>query len=646
LASILYLANPYSIFYVWRILNGNIFLYAALPLILLSILKIVRNENPKKYVLLLLFAQFVSLPAFANMAWYLPFLFVTLPLSLSYSFIIRRSSNYLTIKKILLRNLIISILLISPISAFFITYLQSQPIAINRLVNTQYALTINERVFNDTEAHVDLASLFSLTGLRPLYQIEVWFNYEYIYLSDISIFVGLAVTFVIFIVLAFKLMEKKGINKNIYPFIIILVIFSILLLKETSYPIFKNFPVLFLLFRESYMKLGFGFVLALVILFCYCAEEILRIRINKKYKIPKLALIFIILLPIAYWTFPFISGNFMPTQAKVGNLHTFSAFTDLPYRYLPAINYLKQDKDVVSGNARVLIYPLMIHTLWGLCDGNTYWGNDILRFSGISTIATAPQINFDNETNFLMKLYDISFLQDPNYVNSIASLGIKYILVQRHPCPNGMVVGQFHSKNDEQADVNAWHNLSKSIEDKMNTMALKRVVEGEDYSLFGIKGNRSFGPVSLVRDSPIGPLVSKSINSFSTANSSENFLQHSVQPQYQKISSTEYLVNVKGITQPFYIILAESYDDGWKAFVNGKEQIPDKNHLIVEGFANGWYLNKTGNFNVKLYFQPQKYYDIGLIVYASAACSCLFYIFYSERKKVKNIILEIFRTRI
>src|SRR6266496_3477136 len=29
LASILYLANPYSIFYVWRILNGNIFLYAA-----------------------------------------------------------------------------------------------------------------------------------------------------------------------------------------------------------------------------------------------------------------------------------------------------------------------------------------------------------------------------------------------------------------------------------------------------------------------------------------------------------------------------------------------------------------------------------------------------------------------------------------
>ena len=288
LTGILYLANPYSIFFVWRILNSNIFIYAAIPLILLSILKIVRNENSKKYVLILLFAEFISIPAFANMAWFLAFLFVTLPFSLSYSFIIRRSLTHFTIKKVLLRNLIISILLISPISAFVITYLQSQPTTINQLANTQTLLTIHEGVFNDTVAHIDLASLFTLTGLRPLYENAVWFNYEYIYLSDIKIVVGLAVTFVIFIVLTFKLTEKNGVNKNIYPFIIILVIFSILLLKETSYPIFKNFPVLFLLFRESFMKLGFGFVLPLMLLFCYCSERIFKIGIIKKYKIPKL----------------------------------------------------------------------------------------------------------------------------------------------------------------------------------------------------------------------------------------------------------------------------------------------------------------------------------------------------------------------
>ena len=313
---------------------------------------------------------------------------------------------------------------------------------------------------------------------------------------------------------------------------------------------------------------------------------------------------------------------------------------------MPTINYLKQDKDIVSGNARVLIYPLMIQALWGICNGNTYWGNDILRFSGISTISTTPHVNFDNETNFLMKLYDINFLEDPNYVNSISKLGIKYILIQKHPCPHGMVLNQFHSKSEEQIDENAWNTLSKKLEDKMITMPLKRVMETDDFSLFGIQGNRSSGPISLVKESSFNSLVITKFNSFNITNSSENFLQHSVQPQYQKISSTEYLVNVKDITHPFYIVLAESYDDGWKAFVNGKEQIPDKNHFIVEEFGNGWYLTKTGNFNVKLYFQPQKYYDIGLIVYASVIGSCLFYIFYSERKKVKNIILKVFRTRI
>ena len=48
LAAVLYLANPYSIFYVWRILNANIILYATLPLIFLCILKIVMERKFKE----------------------------------------------------------------------------------------------------------------------------------------------------------------------------------------------------------------------------------------------------------------------------------------------------------------------------------------------------------------------------------------------------------------------------------------------------------------------------------------------------------------------------------------------------------------------------------------------------------------------
>src|ERR671930_1659662 len=87
LVAILYLANPFSIFYIWRILNANIILYAILPIIFLSVIKIIKGDNSRKYILILLLAEFLSLPGFANLAYYVAFAFVALLLSTSYSII-------------------------------------------------------------------------------------------------------------------------------------------------------------------------------------------------------------------------------------------------------------------------------------------------------------------------------------------------------------------------------------------------------------------------------------------------------------------------------------------------------------------------------------------------------------------------------
>jgi uncharacterized membrane protein YfhO len=100
------------------------------------------------------------------------------------------------------------------------------------------------------------------------------------------------------------------------------------------------------------------------------------------------------------------------------------------------------------------------------------------------------------------------------------------------------------------------------------------------------------------------------------------------------------MIKIKNITKPFYITLAESYDDGWKALVNGKNQIPDKYHFIVSDFANGWYIDKTGYFSIKLYYQPQKYYEFGFVISAIMLCFCLLYLSYNERKKLTIIIRE------
>lgn len=159
-------------------------------------------------------------------------------------------------------------------------------------------------------------------------------------------------------------------------------------------------------------------------------------------------------------------------------------------------------------------------------------------------------------------------------------------------------------------------------------------MENEYYSLFEAGTNVS--SVSLIREQSFDPII---INKIDFLNSTSNdFLRQSIQPEYKKVSSTEYMIKIKNITKPFYITLAESYEDGWKALINGKYQIPDKYHFVVSSFANGWYVNKTGYFSIKLYYQPQNYYEFGLILGALMLCLCLLYVSYNERKKITIII--------
>jgi hypothetical protein len=623
LAAILYLANPYSIFYVWRILNANILLYAALPIIFLSLLKIGSHENFKKYVFLLLFGEFLILPSFANPVWYISFLFVSIVLLLSYS-LIRRSSSHFTIKKTILKYLIVSTVLLLPILGYLVSILKTLPYPLNTF--TPSTLKAQVTFYTSSAAHMNLPSLFSLTGLPPLYETPIWFNYEYIYLTDIRIFVGLAVASIISIVLILKGIHN-GINKNIYPFIITFVML-VILFSNIGYTLLQNYPILFLPFRDPYQKLGSGFTLVLIILFCYSAQETFKTKITKMHKFVKVLLSLIIIFPVIYWTSPFISGNFIPREVKADNLHTFSAFTDAPSKYMPVINYLKHDKDIVSGSVRVLVYPFT-GAIW--CENDLFWGNDILRFSGISTISTMSHVNFMNETNFLIKLSSAGFLKDPDYLNIIAKLGIKYILIQNHPCA---IDFSNQKKSELVAANNALSNASKDVERRINNMPIKKVMTTNDYSLFEISGRV---PRSVFLVTPPENL---------TINKKISFLREpSIQPQYQKISSTEYIVNVKDVTRPSYLVLAESYDVGWKASVNGKEQIPDKYHYIIDDFANAWYLNKAGNFNIKLYYQPQKYYEIGSVISAILVCCCLFYLYYNGRKEMWDFIKGLFNRK-
>jgi len=76
---------------------------------------------------------------------------------------------------------------------------------------------------------------------------------------------------------------------------------------------------------------------------------------------------------------------------------------------------------------------------------------------------------------------------------------------------------------------------------------------------------------------------------------------------FEKINPTRYVVNVNA-SYPFFLVFSESYHKDWIAYVDGREV---EQHLMANGYANAWYINKTGTFDIVLDFLPQKLFYIG-----------------------------------
>jgi hypothetical protein len=78
---------------------------------------------------------------------------------------------------------------------------------------------------------------------------------------------------------------------------------------------------------------------------------------------------------------------------------------------------------------------------------------------------------------------------------------------------------------------------------------------------------------------------------------------------YEEVNPCKYVAHVN-CTTPFLLVLSESYSPLWKAYVGNEGISP----IIVNSLANGFFINRTGNFDVVLYFTGQDVADIGLMI--------------------------------
>jgi len=119
---------------------------------------------------------------------------------------------------------------------------------------------------------------------------------------------------------------------------------------------------------------------------------------------------------------------------------------------------------------------------------------------------------------------------------------------------------------------------------------------------------------------------------------------------FQEISPTHYNVHVSKATEPYFLVFAEGYNNAWNAYYakthkelsiknsletdmqnvhefpyansydilysmgfKGEENNLINNHMLINGYGNMWYINKTGNYDIEIVFPPQKEFMIGII---------------------------------
>ena len=107
---------------------------------------------------------------------------------------------------------------------------------------------------------------------------------------------------------------------------------------------------------------------------------------------------------------------------------------------------------------------------------------------------------------------------------------------------------------------------------------------------------------------------------------------------YNKINPNQYIVHVNS-SQPFYLVLSQSYDNGWVATING-QQIPDQCHFTANSYANGWYINKTGTYTLTLEFKPQNLFYVGAAISIVTMIMSAMYISRNNAKKFYQKYIE------
>ena len=205
-----------------------------------------------------------------------------------------------------------------------------------------------------------------------------------------------------------------------------------------------------------------------------------------------------------------------------------------------------------------------------------------------------------------------------NVSNLFGIFGIHYIIVQgdaltKSPCEfcyispftfNTIYLNLNNSKNI--AFVKKFGN--SSVYENSNYVPLvyasdvDNIGNASTAEIFDVIGSKTF---NIQNTSVYSTSIDGFYNDSSTINARRisDFSQPNI--TFVQNTPTKVTVRVHNATTPYYLVFRETYDPHWAAFYSNGTEVNPYDHIAVNGFANAWYMNKTGSYTVTLYYTLQ-----------------------------------------
>jgi len=121
---------------------------------------------------------------------------------------------------------------------------------------------------------------------------------------------------------------------------------------------------------------------------------------------------------------------------------------------------------------------------------------------------------------------------------------------------------------------------------------------------------------------------------------------------FEQINPTKYIVKINKASAPFWLVFSQTFHPYWKAYIRQNSKIKNqgskfieksallsafvdkgarlevKEHYLVNGYANGWYIdhNKDQSFEIVIEYWPQRLFETMWFIFGIALIICFGYL--------------------